>query len=531
MKQYRLLLFVLAVQIVALVFGTMAMPAPTLAAEPPAQATVAPTGVATVQPAGKLVAVRQDEPPTMDWKDMTSEPQLFVSWSVMEGLTNKDPNTGKISPVLAESWKWDGAKTWTFNLRKGVKFQNGEPFNAAAVVYTYKRIGDKAENAQLAQHVQNIDTITAVDDYTVQIVHKVPDPMFDARAQFLRIGAPKWSQENKDKLPTNLIGTGPYKLVQWQKGQSITLTANDDYWGTKPRIKDITILFRPDPTVRAAMVRAGEADIAWAINPEDIATSPKVVQYQDLGSIAMRVDASGQNPALKDVRVRQAMLYAVDDKSACDTIFKNVAAQPKGNQQVAPAATGYDPNMKPWPYDPPKAKQLLAEARAAGVPVDTQINVYERGVGWFPRDNEFAEYAVASWKEVGLNVKLNVVDTTTWTNLLFAVKPEEKHGDLMYMRHSVELMDYSHSADRFLYSDGRISLWNDPKTDEMLKAAAQLSGDERAKAFQKVANYLEDKVPFLVFGNILQSHATNAKLQWTARPDGIPNFWEMSFSN
>ncbi len=491
--------------------------------------TTAPPTVATqAQPSGKLTAVRQDEPPTLDWKDMTNEPQTFVSWAIMEGLTNRDPNTGKVLPVLAESWKWDGNLTWTFNLRKGVKFHNGEPFNAASVVYTYQRIADKNENAQLAQHLQNMDSIKALDDYTVQITHKAPDPMFDARAQFLRIAPPKYSQENKDKLATTLVGTGPYKFVGWQKGQSFSMTVNEDYWGPKPKIKDVTVFFRAEPTVRAAMVRTGEADIAWSINPEDIPTVPKVLQYQDLRTIAMRVDASGQHPALKDVRVRQAMLYAIDTKTLSDTLLKNVATQPMGNQQVAPAATGYDPNMKPWPYDVSKAKQLIADAKAAGVPVDTPINIYERGIGWFPHDNELAEYAANAWKQIGLNVKVNVLDTAAWTTMLFAVKPEDKHGDLMYLLHSVELVDYSHSADRFLYSDARISTWKDPKTDGLLKAAAVLSGDARAKAFQEVAHYLEDKVPFIVFGNVLQTHAINPKLKWTPRPDGIPTFWEMS---
>jgi peptide/nickel transport system substrate-binding protein len=495
------------------------------------QAPAATTATTKAQPTGKLVAVRQDEPPTLDWKDTTNEPQTFVTWSVMEGLTNKDPRTGKVNPVLAESWTWDKANTWTFKLRKGVQFHNGEPFNAAAVVYTFQRIAAKDQNAQLAQHLQNMDSVTAPDDYTVVVKTKTPDPMFDSRVQFLKIGAPKFSQASPDKLATTLIGTGPYKFVGWQKGQSIQLTANENYWGDMPKIKGITILFRAEPAVRAAMVRTGEADLAWTINPEDIPNAPKVVQYQDLRTIAVRPDTTGQNPALADVRVRQAMMYAIDMKTATDAMFKNVAVQVKGNQQVAPAVLGYDPNMKPWPYDPDKAKKLLADAKAAGVPINTPMTLYERGVGWFPRDNEFGEYLVNSWNQIGLNVKLVVQDSAAWVTMWGAVGPQDKHGDLLYTLHSVELMDYSHSADRMLYSDARYSTWHDPQTDQMLKAAAQLTGDERAKAYQDIAHYLEDKVPMFVFGSLIQTHGINAKLQWNPRPDGVPTFWEMSFSN
>jgi peptide/nickel transport system substrate-binding protein len=224
------------------------------------------------------------------------------------------------------------------------------------------------------------------------------------------------------------------------------------------------------------------------------------------------------------------LLYAVDTKTVIDTLFKDVAIQVKGNQQCAPAVLGYDPNMEPWPYDPEKAKELLAEAEADGVPIDTPIKVVERGIGWFPRDNEFAEYVVNVWNELGLNVSLEVLESAAWVDVLFAVAPEETHGDLVMFLHSVELMDYSHSADRFLYCGARISLWCDEQTDEMLTAAAQLTDEERAEAYQEVAHYLEDKVPFLVFGSVIQTHATHPDLQWDPRPDGVGNFWEMSFS-
>jgi peptide/nickel transport system substrate-binding protein len=518
-----------------------AVPSPTTAPAKPA-ATQAPTSApvtqapgatattAKAQPTGKLVAVRQEEPPTLDWK-MGSEPQGFVTYSIMEGLTRTDFKTGKLAPVLAESWTWDKANTWTFNLRKGVQFHNGEPFNAAAVVYTFQRIADPAENSQIKQYLVNMDSVKALDDYTVEVKTKTLDPIFDLRTQRISIGPPKFSKENPDKLATTIIGTGPYKFVEWQKGQSFKMTANEDYWGQMPKIKDITILFRADPAVRAAMVRTGEADLAWIISPDDVSAMPKTVQYENMTSMMVRVETTGQNPALADVRVRQAMLYAVDTKTAMEKLFKNVAVQAKGNQIVVPGVLGYDPTMNPWPYDPNKAKQLLAEAKAAGVPIGTPMNFLERGTGWFPRDNEFAEYLVNSWNQVGLNVKLTVLDSGAWMNVLYAIKPEDKHGDLVYSLHDNPLMDYSRSADLYLGSWGAVSLWKDGKTDELLKAAAPLAGDERVKAYQQVSRYLEDKVPAFVFGSMIETHAINSKLQWTPRPDRVVNFWEMSFSN
>lgn len=514
-------------------FGLWAMLLVAVAACMPA-APAATTGDATTTAAegttkDELVTVRPEEPPSLDWKDLTHESQTWAVFAVVEALTDRDSRTQEVLPALAESWTWDEANTWTFTLRQGVTFHNGEPFTAEAVVYTFERIADPEENAQLAQHLQNMESITAIDDYTVEVKTINPDPIFDRRVSTLRIGPPRFSQENPDQLSTTLIGTGPYKFVEWVKGQHFKLTVNTDYWGEQPAIPNITIVFRQDPSVRAAMVQTGEADLAWSINPEDIPTVEKIVQYSDLRTIAMRVDTTGQNPALADVRVRQAMLYAIDSATVVNTIFKDVAFQVKGNQQVAPAVLGYDPNMEVWPYDPERAKQLIEEAAADGVPVDTPITIVQRGTGWFPHDSEFVEYAINVWNEIGLNVNVEVLEAAAWVEVLFAVGDDQDHGDLMFLLHSVELQDYSHSSDRFLRSDANISLWRDAETDRLLAAAAQLRGEERRAAYQEVAHYLEDKVPFLVFGSMVQTHAVSPNLQWDPRPDGIGNFREMSF--
>ncbi len=489
---------------------------------------------ATPEPApagstGELIAVRADEPPTMDWV-MGSEPESFVSESIMEALTRYSFESRKAEPVLAESWEWDGANTWTFKLRRGIKFHNGEPFNADAVVYTIQRNQNPDEKAQRTQHVKNILSITAIDEYTVQMTTVDPDPILDVRLQQIQIGEPQFSQEHQDLVPTTPIGTGPYRLVEWKKGEYFKMTANEEYWGEVAEIEDITIIFRAEPAVRAAMVKTGEADLAWIIDPLDISDMPKTVTYENLTVIMIRPDTTGQNPALADVRVRQAMLYAVDTKTAMETMFQGIAVQAKGNQITMPGVTGYDPTMEPWPYDLEKAKALLAEAKADGVPIDTPMIMVERGVGWFPRDNEFAEYLVNAWNEIGLNVSLEVLDSGAWMDWLYSVGPEVDHPDLVYTLHDNMLLDYSRSAPLYLLSNGSVSLWKDETTDQMLATAAQLTGEARHKAYQEASAYLLNKVPIFVFGSTVETHAIDAKLIWTPRPDRKVFFAEMSWS-
>lgn len=500
---------------------------PTAASEKPSTSSTE----AATQASGKLVVVRSDEPPTLDWKDITNEPQTFVARSVMEALTVKDPVTLQTSSLLAEDWTWDNENLWTFRLRKGVKFHNGEPFNADCVVYTYERIADPDVKAQLAYHLSNMKSVKAVDEATVEVETVKPDPIFDARAGFIPIAPIKFSQEKPDQLPTTMIGTGPYKLAEFQPGQVLRLEADNEYWGEKASIAEIEILFRDDASVRALMVQTGEADLAWTISPESIESAPAIVQYPGISVVGMRPDTSGANPTLADARIRQAMLYAVDQETLIATMLDGVAERVLGNQPIPPVATGYDPDMEPWPYDLDKARELIAAAKADGVPLDTPITINQRGTGWFPRQSELAEYLTTAWREVGLvNVDIQVLDSQAWVDAHFATGPNEDHADLSYALMSCELMDYTHIADRYLYCDGSVSMFCDPEVDGMIHDAAKLAGEERVEAFQAVSLHLKDIVPLLIFGTMLQTHAIAKNLKWDPRPDGYPNFSQMSFS-
>src|SRR5215210_2679221 len=242
-------------------------------------------------------------------------------YNVYDQLTTREwsGGTSKIVGRLAESFEQSQTdpKTWRFKLRPGLTFINGEPINADAVVniVTYVTNPDKPGLSVDEYGLGGGAKATKVDEYTVDITTGAVDAIYPARAAKMPIPAPKWlATMPNDATITQAVGSGPYKLVEFVKGDHFLLKANEDYWGpNKPTIAEIKILFRNEAAVRAAMVQAGEA-VGIRINPE--------------------------HPVLKDLRVRQAINMALDRKGMIDALYGDVA-EPLNGQLVRKTSMGW----------------------------------------------------------------------------------------------------------------------------------------------------------------------------------------------
>ena len=207
----------------------------------------------------------------------------------------------------------------------------------------------------------------ALDSHTLEIKTDKPEPLLPTLMGILAICSPNTPL---DKLTRNPIGTGPYKFVKWDAGTQIVLERFDGYWGKQPQVKKAIYVWRSESSVRAAMVVIGEADLAPDIARQDANRPDMDYSYLNSETTYLRIGGAWE-PPLNDRRVRMALNYAVDRDAIRGSILSKDVIP--ATQMIVPSIFGYNPDLKVWPYDPQKARQLLDEARKDGVPVDKEI--------------------------------------------------------------------------------------------------------------------------------------------------------------
>ncbi|MCL5264680.1 MAG: ABC transporter substrate-binding protein, partial [Chloroflexi bacterium] len=374
---------------------------------------------AAAAPSGKVVIATTVDANTLDFMRMnTVNPEWVLASHIFDSLVWRDENM-KIQPDLAESWKLINDTTWEFKLRKGVKFQDGEPFNAAAVKFTFDRAMDPATKStdQVVKFV-GLDRVEIVDDYTVRLITKAPAPTMLTRLSIFWILPPKYYSENSPEVVASKpVGSGPWKFVEWVKNDHITLEANTEYWKGAPSIK--TLVFRPIPEVgtRIAELKSGGVDIAPTI-PPDQAKSVETATTRLEGIEGGRRVFIGfhvtKGSPMEDKRVRQALNYAVD----VDAIAKALLGGYGKRRFTAVMPADADPALKPYTYDPAKAKQLLAEA---GYPNGFET-VLDSPMGRYVKDKEVAQAVADYLTKVGVKTTVKPLDWATYAGQMLMAR-------------------------------------------------------------------------------------------------------------
>ena len=357
-----------------------------------------------------------------------------TQYNIFETLT-KINSDGSVSPLLAESWEVSpDLRTYTFKLRKGVKFQNGEPFNAAAVKFSFDRAGGEKSTNKDKRTFANASTVVA-DDHTVVVINNEIDPDF----LFLLGQATAIIIEPKsvDTNATKPVGTGPYKLEAWNKGASLTLVAWEGFRNAGAvKIRKATFKFISDPAAQMASMMAGDVDLFPRITPKAYAqlkSNPKF-QVQLNGSRAKTILAiNNKKKPFDDVRVRRAVAMAVDRKAIIDGSFEGFGV-PIGSHYV-PGALGYVDTTAVNPFDPEKAKALLKEA---GVTTPLEVSLILPPP---PYARQGGEIIAAQLAKVGIVAKLQNVEWAQWLSGVYG----NKNYDLTIISH-VEPFDLGNFA-------------------------------------------------------------------------------------
>ena len=427
-----------------------------------------------------LRVVLSQEPPTLEpCESSLTSTGIVVRSNITEPLIERDPTSGALQPLLATEWHQAGPEQWVFTVRDGVTFSNGAPFTAKDAAFSI----DRAVNSELQCNVDGYVfgdeklKLATPDDHTLVVNTATPDPILTLRISFIEIVPTTTSTTEKVREP---IGTGPYAIEDWEYGQKLWLKRNDTYWGKKPAFARAEYQWRSEGSVRAAMITNDEADIATSLGPEDGA-GDRGVPFQNNETTALRIQAT--EAPLNDMRVRQAINYAVNRTGIVNALFRGLG-QPAA-QLIPSGVVGYNDQLHIWPHDPAKAKQLIAAAKADGVPVDKQIRLIGR-TAQFPNISETIEVLQSEFTEIGLNVKIEMMDTSN--QLLYQLRPFPADAGpyLLMIQHGNQAGDAAFTMDQYMLSNGPQAAYGTPEFDKKIHAAEALTGQARQDAFAKL---------------------------------------------
>jgi peptide/nickel transport system substrate-binding protein len=347
---------------------------------------------------------------TMDPMYTVGREGFNVNWHIFDSFLMRDTKTLQPIPHLVTSWKLVDDLTWELKLRKDVKFHNGEPFNAESVKYTNDRVLDEQNKAPWRSYFFWLKETEIVDEYTVRLHTYKPFPIPDQYLVAAFALPPKYMKSHsKEHVAMNPVGSGPYKFVEWKKGQYLKLVANESWWKKKPAIKHLEFRYVPEVATSIAGLFNGEIDIVQRIPPDqaEVVNKSEIARISNANTMAVvyvGIDQAGRCPespkALQDVRVRRAIIYAINMDEIIQKLYHGqVLSCPVG---PSPYHFGYDSSIKRLPYDLEKAKQLMAEA---GYSKGFTVSLHSR-VGGFDAAEQVAEAIMGYLAKVNITVKI-----------------------------------------------------------------------------------------------------------------------------
>lgn len=457
-----------------------------------------------------VTIVLPEEPAEMDLCDSGISASGRVLWdNIGEGLTRIDVASGNVEPLLATKWSRVDDDTWSFTIREGVTFHNGETLDAATVAHTVERLNIEALECFTGQYDFSQIKVSAevMGPMVVEITTSEPDPILPTRVSFMPIDPPSAAMDAVTRTP---VGTGPYRFVAWNPGVSIQLERYDGYWGETPEAEAATFLWRSDPAVRAAMVATGEADISYQISPQD-ATTDLDVSYPNSETSFLLFDVD--LAPVSDIRVRMAMNHAIDREAMVGTIFHKDALP--ASQMVVPGTLGYNAGLDVPSYDPELARKLIAEAKADGVDTDTEIVILGR-IGVYPNSAESMEAIQAMLQSVGLNVRLQMMEVASYGEFWVKPYPEDRPANIIQSQHDNSRGDAVFTAWPKYGSGGSQSRLSSPALDEVITKATAATGPERRALWEEMFRMIhEDIVAEIPLFHMVDSMRISPKVNYT----------------
>lgn len=366
----------------------------------------------------------------LDPGSATDSQAMTIRYQIMEPLVQVNAETGAIEPLLAESWEVAADnRTWTFKLRPNVVFHDGTALTSADVVASISRIINPELGLGRANDLRDIESVEAVDPLTVRIVSKQPVGAF---LQILALDAAAVVSAGSIEafgadIAWHPVGTGPFRYDSHVAELSVTLVRNDDYWGAAPDIEKVTFLSVPEATTRVTMLETGEADIVINVpgnEVERLEADPDIKLLEEPNTRVAHLGINTTREPFDNVLVRQAVNFAIDRKAIIAGVLRGLGAET--NSIISPMVAGYQ-SQDIYPYDPEKAKALLAEA---GLPDGFSTTLWTpQGRYYLDRESMVAVQSMLA--DVGIKAEMEVIDWSSYLTMLR--QPEDTSTSALYM--------------------------------------------------------------------------------------------------
>lgn len=457
------------------------------------------------------------EPASLDTQFSSDGNARIVTQNIADELVQRDQKGELIPGLAAELPTQKNDTTWVVKLRPRISFSNGEPMTAEVVVENLDRAADPAAENENVDTVESYKSARAVDQTTVEITTKAPDPLMPQRLTAVPIFASESLQG--DAAKSQPIGTGPYKLDTWQRGQSIELAVNNKYWGDAPSISSATFRFIPDPGAQEAALRAGEVDLITNLSPDSAESVPQLLTSKSSESPSMILNIEGG--ITKDVRVRRALNMAIDQKELADGLFGG-RAQPQQCQMANPQLDYHNPDLRDYEYNLAKARQLIEQAGVQG----ESIQVLGTSGRWL-RDRETTEALGAAWKKIGLEPDVQILEfNTAYLDALF---DRSKRPDAIYISAGNPMMSIQSSLDAIYSMEGTQSSNKDAAVEKMVKATrTETDRQAREQLIDKITQIGCEQAWFVFLPTPDFLYGASERLQWTPTTDAAVRVADMS---
>ncbi|PWV95635.1 peptide/nickel transport system substrate-binding protein [Hoeflea marina] len=447
-----------------------------------------------------------NEPATLDPHLQWNTDSYSVYRNIFDNLLTRDVS-GEIVGQIATEWTYLDDTTIEFKIRDDVSFQDGTKLTAEDVAYSILRIIDPAlKSPQLSQFNQ-IDTAVATDATTVKMTTKSPYPALLAQLVKLSI-VPKAYMEKVGAQEFNVkpIGSGPYALGEWQKGVQTELKANDGYWRAKPPFETVVFRAVPDVSTRIADLKTGKADLIRDLSPDQTDSIKETENTKVLSVATERVGymyINAQAGPTTDVRVRQAIAYAIDRSALIEALLQGYGAQV--NIIGAPPVFGYTDEVAGYDYDPDKARELIKEAGAEGAKLEFLTSPsYSRAL---------VEAIQQMLNDVGFDVSISASDQATF--LKRRQGNPENAGSLAFGAWSCACQDADGIIFPLFRSGSQWAKYANPDYDALVDSArSTLDKDQRMADYKKAYEILREDVPGLGLYQAFAVYGANAKLNW-----------------